>query len=148
MTDGVRSPSTPSTEGTRVFSNPRGLLSVDSLVSQTSSFSGDRRSSVEPSRPVLSTRNLQSLRALLNLAIALGPAMDTAFAVIVDALRQADMILSSNVSQQLIRQGAQQKGTGTPAAVQAFTAEVNAVEGAASRLLEATSEYPNDAFSI
>ena len=146
LTDSMRSPTTPSTEGTRIFSNPRNLLSVDSLVSQASSASADRRLSMEPVRPMLSTRNLQSLRALLNLGIALGPTLDTAFAVIVDALRQADLILSSSVSQQMMRQGAQLKMTESPAAVQAFTAEVNAVEGAASRLLEATSDYPNDAF--
>ncbi|TKA80317.1 hypothetical protein B0A55_02201 [Friedmanniomyces simplex] len=145
MTDSIRSPITQSTESARIFSNPRSLLSVDSLVSQTSSGS-DRRSSVEPTRPMLSTRNLQCLRALLNLAIALGPTMDTAFTVVVDALRQADLILSSNMTQQVMRQGAHQKGADSPAAIQAFSAEVNAVEAAASRLLESTSEYSNESF--
>ncbi|KAK0860951.1 Endocytosis and vacuole integrity protein [Friedmanniomyces endolithicus] len=146
MTESIRSPTTPSTESARVFSNSRGMLSVDSLVSQTSMSSADRRSSVEPARPMLSTRNLVALRALLNLAIALGPTMDTAFAVVVDALKQADLILSSNATQQAMRQGAHQKGVDAPAAVQVFSAEVNAVEAAASRLLESTTEYPNEAF--
>ncbi|KAK0248769.1 Endocytosis and vacuole integrity protein [Friedmanniomyces endolithicus] len=146
MTESMRSPTTPSTENARVFSNSRGMLSVDSLVSQTSMSSADRRSSVEPTRPTLSTRNLLALRALLNLAIALGPTMDTAFAVVVDALKQADLILGSNATLQVMRQGAHQKGVDAPAAVQVFGAEVNAVEAAASRLLESTTEYPNEAF--
>ncbi|TKA41652.1 hypothetical protein B0A54_06540 [Friedmanniomyces endolithicus] len=121
-------------------------LLPETLVSQTSMSSADRRSSVEPVRPMLSTRNLLALRALLNLAIALGPTMDTAFAVVVDALKQADLILSSSATQQAMRQGAHQKGVDPPAAFQVFSAEVNAVEAAASRLLESTAEYPNEAF--
>lgn len=146
MSDGAKS---PVVESPRIFSNPKGLLSVDSLVSHASSLSidRDRRFSTEPSRPMLTTRNLLCLRALLNLAIALGPTLDTAFAVVVDALRQADMILSTGAAQSLPRQGATSKSTDSPAAVHAFSAEVAAVEGAASRLLESTAEYPNDAFS-
>ena len=146
-TDSARS---PATESPRVFSNPKSLLSVDSLVSQASSLSidRDRRSSVEPVRPMLTTRNLLCLRALLNLAIALGPTLGTAFTVIVDALRQADMILSAAPAQQLSRQAASLKGNDSAAIVQAFSAEVAAVEAAASRMLESTTDYPNEAFSI
>ncbi|KAK5110386.1 hypothetical protein LTR62_006094 [Meristemomyces frigidus] len=136
------------TDSPRVFSNSKALLSVDSLVSHVSTLSTerDRRSSVDSTSPMLSTRNLLCLRALLNLAIALGPTLDSAFNVIVDILRQADMILSSSVSQQLLRRGSIVKGDDSPAAVHAFSAEVAAVESAASRLLESTAEYPNDAF--
>ncbi|KAK5168053.1 Endocytosis and vacuole integrity protein [Saxophila tyrrhenica] len=143
-------PKTPSTESPRVFSNPKGLLSVDTLVSQTSSLSidRDRRGSVEPSRPMLTTRNLLCLRAELNLAIALGPTLDTAYGVVVDTLRQADTVLSATSPQQMVRQGltASQKGSESPNVVQAFTNEINAVESAASRLLESTADYPNEAF--
>lgn len=143
-------PKTPSAESPRVFSNPKALLSVDTLVSQTSSLSMDRerRASAEPYRPMLTTRNLLCLRAQLNLAIALGPALDTAFGVVIDTLRQADTVLSATSPQQAIRQGltASQKGSESPNVVQAFTHEVNAVEAAASRLLESTADYPNDAF--
>ncbi|KAF2717750.1 hypothetical protein K431DRAFT_306656 [Polychaeton citri CBS 116435] len=141
---------TPTAESPRIFSNPRSLLSVDSLVSQASSLSLDkeRRSSIEPTRPGLTVRNLLCLRALLNLAIALGPTMDSAFVVVVDTLKQADMVLSSTNPHQMARQsgGSHQKGTDTPLVVQAFAAEVNAVGAAASRLLESTSDYPNEAF--
>lgn len=146
LSDGHRS---PGTESPRVFTNPRSLLSVDSLVSQASSLSVDRerRTSIEPLRHMLTNRNLLCLRALLNLAIALGPTLDTAYLVVIDALRQADMILSTTTAQQLSRQGSSLRGPDSPAAVQAFSAEVAAVEGAASRLLESTADYPNEAFT-
>ncbi|KAK5123090.1 hypothetical protein LTR85_003287 [Meristemomyces frigidus] len=147
MSDGMRS---PAAESPRVFSNPKGLLSVDSLVSHASSLSvdRDRRTSLEPWRPMLTNRNLLCLRALLNLAIALGPTLGTAYSVVIDALRQADMILSTTTAQQLSKQGSSFKVGDSPAAVQAFSAEVAAVEGAASRLLESTADYPNGAFTI
>ncbi|KAK5137373.1 hypothetical protein LTR08_008951 [Meristemomyces frigidus] len=144
MGEGARS---PVVESMRLFSNPKGLLSVDSFVSQASSLSidRDRRFSTDTARPMLTTRNLLCLRALLNLAIALGPTLGASYSVVVDALRQADMILSTGVAHQLSRQGSQSKAD-SPAAVQAFSAEVAAVEGAASRLLESTADYPDDAF--
>lgn len=142
-------PRTPTTESPRSFSNPKGLLSVDSFVGQTSSLSVDsRRGSAEPSRPMLTTRNLLCLRAELNLAIALGPTLGSAFGVVVDTLRQADAVLSTTTPQQMVRQGiaVSQKGSESSNLVQAFTNEVTAVETAASRLLESTADYPNDAF--
>ena len=143
-------PRTPTTESPRTFSNPKGLLSVETLISQASSLSidRDRRGSTEPQRPMLTTRNLLCLRAQLNLAIALGPTLGTAFAVVVDTLRQADAVLSATTPQQMVRQGlaASQKSSESPNVVQAFTNEVTAVEAAASRLLESTADYPNDAF--
>ncbi|RMY22523.1 hypothetical protein D0866_11920, partial [Hortaea werneckii] len=138
----------PSTDSPRSFSNHRNLLSVDSLVSQATSLSSDRdrRSSIEPAHPMLTTRNLLCLRALLNLAIALGPTLGAAFTVVVDTLRQADLILSNGSAQQLVRQNLSSKGHDTASAVQAFSAEVAAVENAVSRLLESTADYPSEAF--
>lgn len=140
----------PTMESPRVFSNPRNLLSVDSLVSQSSraSTERDRRSSVEPSRPTLTIRNLLCLRALLNLAIALGPTLGPAFRVVIDVLKQADMVLSGAGAQSLPRQGPSShlREEESPSALHAFSSEVSAVEAAASRLLESTSDYPNDAF--
>lgn len=144
-TDGLRS---PGTESPRVFSNPRSLLSVESLVSQSSSASvdRDRRPSFDPGKPGLTVRNLLCLRALLNLAMALGPTLGEAFAVVVDVLKHADMVLSTASPQQLGRQSS--KTADSAAAVQAFSAEVANVEAAASRLLESTNDWPNDAFFI
>jgi hypothetical protein len=140
----------PSIESPRVFSNPRHLLSVDSFVSQSSGTSTerDRRPSIEPTRPTLTIRNLLCLRALLNLAIALGPTLGPAFRLVIDVLKQADMVLSAATPQQVSRQGAGSHPTDndSPSALHAFSSEVAAVEAAASRLLESTADYPNDAF--
>lgn len=136
----------PLAESPRVFSNPRSLLSVDSLVPQTSSLAmehSNRRQSSEPLKPMLSVRNLLCLRALLNLAIALGPTLNSAFAVVVSALKQADMVLSRTTPQQISRH---HKEMDSASVVQIFSAEVAAVESAASRLLESSTDYPNDAF--
>lgn len=142
----------PATESPRVFSNPRGLLSVDSFVSQASSMSIDssRRQSIDHARPILTVRNLLCLRALLNLAIALGPILGRAFSVIVTALKQADMVLSRTTPQQMTRQASQagHRASDDPSVVQAFSSEVGAVEAAASRLLESTADYPDDAFLV
>lgn len=137
----------PSMESPRVFSNPRHLLSVDSLVSQGSTVSAerDRRSSVDAPRPTLTIRNLLCLRALLNLAIALGPTLGPAFRLVIDVLKQADMVLSS-ASPHRPGPNSYQRDADSPAALHAFSSEVAAVEAAASRLLESTSDYPNDAF--
>lgn len=135
-------PVTPVSESPRVLSNPKSLLSVDGIMSP---IDRDRRASVDPSRPMLTTRNLLCLRALLNLAIALGPTLESAFAVVVDTLRQADTVLSTTSPQQMVR-SASQKQTESPNVVQAFSNEVAAVESAASRLLESTADYPDEAF--
>ncbi|EME50376.1 hypothetical protein DOTSEDRAFT_69034 [Dothistroma septosporum NZE10] len=142
----------PATDSPRVLSSPRGLLSVDSFVSQASSLSTDtsRRQSIDHARPILTVRNLLCLRALLNLAIALGPILGRAFSVIVTALKQADMVLSRTNPKQMTRQAsyAGHRASDDPSIVQAFSSEVGAVEAAASRLLESTADYPDDAFLI
>nr|POE47555.1 protein mon2 like [Quercus suber] len=150
VVDPMKSPATESSSP-RIFSNPKNFLSVDSLVSQASSMAmdRDRRPSGDPVRPMLTIRNLLCLRALLNLAIALGPTLYQGLAVVVDALRQADIILSAAPPQQMLRQAntVSAKVADSPAAVAAFSSEVSAVEAAASRLLESTVDYPNDAFT-
>jgi hypothetical protein len=142
---------TPSTETARAFPGPKSILNHEGISSQPSSTSIDasRRTSTDSLKPMLTVRNLLCLRALLNLAIALGPTLGPAFVVVISALKQADIVLSTTTPQQITRQGSfsTQSGTEHPSIVQAFSNEVAAVEAAASRLLESTSDYPNDAFA-
>jgi hypothetical protein len=143
-------PTTPTREVSSMLSNARGLLSVDSLVSQASSAERGRQSSVDSGQSSLNTRNLLCLRALLNLGIALGPTLDSAWVIILGTLQQADLVLFSN-----------SKSTRTPTATQKpenhntsdgssllanFGTEIKAVETAASRLLESTVDFPNPIF--
>ena len=89
-------PSTPTKEAPSMFGNARGLLSVDSLVSQSSITERGRQGSVDAGPSTLNTRNLLCLRALLNLGIALGPTLDSAWVIILGTLQQADLVLFSN----------------------------------------------------
>lgn len=146
----MTSPKTPTSESASVFSNTKGLLSVDSLVSQAPSMSLDknRRPSHEVSRPTLGPRNLLCLRALLNLAIALGPTLQSAWSIVFETLQVADLVLA--ISNQ------QQSGARTPApsgsradadsSLEKVEAETAAVQAAARRLFESTVDFPNDSF--
>ncbi|KAF2862724.1 hypothetical protein K470DRAFT_242662 [Piedraia hortae CBS 480.64] len=129
---------TPIADG-RNFSSPKSLLSMDNLVSPIS----PNLNSSELIRPILTTRNLLCLRALLNLAIALGPTLGRAVDMVVDVLRQADMLLSHSGTRPVSSSSI--KGFDSAASVRAFSTEVGAVEAAASRLFESTSGYPNEA---
>ncbi|KAH7130772.1 hypothetical protein B0J11DRAFT_261034 [Dendryphion nanum] len=145
----VSSPKTPTPDSTSMFSNAKGLLSVDSLVSQASSMSLDknRRPSHEVNLPTLGPRNLLCLRALLNLAIALGPTLHSAWSIILETLQVADLIIALSNSQ---------SGAGTPGAhgirtdvetsSEKVEAETAAVQAAARRLFESTVDFPNEAF--
>jgi len=142
-------PPTPTKEKSSMFMNAKGLLSVDSLVSGGSS--SDRRgSTVETAASSLNTRNLLCLRALLNLGIALGPTLDSAWIIILGTLQQADLVLFSSAKS--IRPSTanqkpeRQADTEGNSLLANFGTEIKAVETAASRLLESTVDFPNAAF--
>ncbi|KAJ9663769.1 Endocytosis and vacuole integrity protein [Coniosporium apollinis] len=147
------SPSTPVPESSGVFGNARGLLSVDSLVSQASTLSSDRnhKTSLDTGPPSLNTRNLLCLRALLNLAIALGPTLGTAWSIVFEALQQADIIMASSTARgaQLVNRAggqADSKSGNELAPEQNLHTEVAAVHAAVSRLFESTVDFPSEAF--
>jgi hypothetical protein len=68
--------------------------------------------------------------------------------LVIDVLKQADMVLSAATPHTPSRQGSgsYSADNDSPSALHAFSSEVAAVEAAASRLLESTADYPNDAF--
>jgi hypothetical protein len=143
-------PSTPSAESHSLFSNARGLLSMDSLASPTTERT--RQPSFDIGPPTLNTRNLLCLRALLNLGIALGPTLDIAWLIILETLQQADFVLFSSsrgagrspvVASQKADGQSQADGSGLLAN---FGTEIKAVETAASRLFESTIDFPNESF--
>lgn len=138
-------PSTPSAEKQSIFSNAKGLLSVDSLVSERG-----RQGSLDAGSNSLNTRNLLCLRALLNLGIALGPTLDSAWAIILGTLQQADLVLFSTTKSARTPTSSQrpdsQSSIDGSALLANFGTEIKAVEIAASRLLESTIDFPNEAF--
>lgn len=139
----VSNPKTPGTETPTSYSNKGGLLSVDSLVGQDSDKS--RRTSMDPGPPTLSTRNLLCLRALLNLAIALGPTLELAWSIVFETLQQADMIMAAANSTSSGRDHRGNRYDGG-AMAQVMGPEVAAVQSAASRLFESTVDFPNESF--
>jgi hypothetical protein len=140
---------TPPTESPSMFANARGLLSVDNLVG-TPSDRG-RQGSVDAGPPSLNTRNLLCLRALLNLGIALGPTLDTAWVIVLGTLQEADLVLFSSTKSSRTptstKKSSETQDTSDGSSLTAnFGAEIKAVETAASRLLESSVDFPNDAF--
>lgn len=153
---GSTKPQTPtqtaSSTASTILSNTRGLLSVDSLVSQDSTLvEKPRQQSIDTSQAALSTRNLLCLRALLNLGIALGPTLGTSWRIILEALQQADLVLFATgktpgktpLSGKTSDAAAEKEASHL---LSNFNSEVKAVETAASRLLESTVDFPNRAF--
>ncbi len=145
-------PPTPTVESQGLFSNARGLLSVDSLVTNSQSAESRRLSAVSEPSVSLNTRNLLCLRALLNLGIALGPTLSMAWLIILENLQQADFILFSasrgtRTSTPPAGSKADSQNTADHSALMVnFGNEIKAVETAASRLFESTVDFPNESF--
>lgn len=142
----VVSPKTATGEQPGMFNNAKGLLSVDSLVSQSSGASADhsRRPSHDVQMPSLGPRNLLCLRALLNLAIALGPTLQSAWSIIFETLQVADLVLSLS-NQNSNRSSSQHAGA--QGAAEKIETETAAVQAAARRLFESTADFPNESFT-
>ena len=143
---------TPSSATATILGNARGILSVDSLVSQDSGqVEKPRQQSVDASQSSLNTRNLLCLRALLNLGIALGPTLGDSWRIVLETLQQADLVLfatgkaagktpfaGKSLDNKAERESSQLLSN--------FSSEVRAVETAAARLLESSVDFPNRAF--
>jgi hypothetical protein len=137
---------TPPMESPSMFQNARGMLSVDSLVTLPDR---SRKGSVEETAPSLNTRNLLCLRALLNLGIALGPTLDTAWVIILGTLQEADLVLFSTTKTTkttAVYQKGDSQALGDTSLLANFGTEIKNVEIAASKLLESTIDFPNTAF--
>jgi len=137
-TAGFISPTATPVETPGLFSNAKGLLGVDAFAAQPLNLNRGRRTSVDMTTPSLTTRNLLCLRALLNLAIALGSTLENAWLIILEPLRQADILMASWTSRN--KQGIDQS------TAQTLSSEVSAAMLAADRLFESTVDFPNEAF--
>ncbi|GKU03241.1 unnamed protein product [Fusarium langsethiae] len=149
VNSGQGRPQTPTDSS--LFSNARGLLSVDNLTPTTPTGDKGRQASFDASVVSLNTRNLLCLRALLNLGIALGPTLSDAWNIILETLQQADFVLyvsgktpsrASSLNRGLDSGGDNE----TTTLMHNFSSEVRAVETAASRLIESTIDFPNESF--
>lgn len=96
----------------------------------------------------MSSRNLLCLRALLNLAIALGPTLESSWSIVFETLQQADKVMASSSLRPIARRNSQiiVSSSGEPPQLQVIASEVNAIQAAVSRLFESTVDFPNDSF--
>ena len=135
----VASPKATTSDQSGMFQNAKALLSVDSTTSTTPDA---RRPSHDTHTPTLGPRNLLCLRALLNLAIALGPTLQSAWSIIFETLQVADLVLS------LAKSGGSRGSqfAGAEGAIDKMEAETSAVQAAARRLFESTVDFPNESF--
>ncbi|KAI0450820.1 endosomal peripheral membrane protein [Xylaria acuta] len=137
-----------------ILSNARGLLSVENLVTPVGAAGErQRQASMDASTTpqTINTRNLLCMRALLNLGIALGPTLGSSWSIILETLQQADFVLFTNGKSAgkipIVAKVSDSKAEAEAAGLLAsFSTEIRAVETAASRLLESTVDFPNDAF--
>ena len=109
------------------------------------------RQSMDLSITTLNTRNLLCLRALLNLGIALGPTLESAWSIILETLMQADIIITISTRSNHHQAGYNPKLTGQdpaedPSIQGNLAAEINAVYTAAYRMFESTSDLSDEAF--
>lgn len=147
-------PSTPSIMSPRIGSGS----GADSFFSATSldspiGKSHSRRSSMDLVSPSLSQRNLMCLRALINIAIAIGSILDQSWSIVVETLQKADNVLarSGNATAREYRSTTQASETQLNDAIQdqaSLSSEIAAVESAITRLFTSTGDYPHDAFNF
>lgn len=108
--------------------------------------------SIDSSLPILNTRHLLCLRALLNLGIALGPVLRQSWTIILETLQQADLIISLAAPGRRKQSGRSTGGLEKDSASEIrdgaddLRLEIMAAETAASRLFESTADLPNEAF--
>ncbi|MDI1490777.1 MAG: Endocytosis and vacuole integrity protein [Ramalina farinacea] len=108
-------------------------------------------SSGDSSTPIIGTRHLLCLRALLNLGIALGPVLHTSWSIIFETLQQADLLASV---QGLAQKSKSSRSRSNSAAREEIgransdylRAEITAVDTASSRLFESTADLDDVAF--
>lgn len=137
-----------------LLGNARGLLSVENLVTPVGAAGErQRQQSIDANTipQTLNTRNMLCLRALLNLGIALGPTLSSSWRIVLETLQQADFVLFSTGKiagrTPIASKGADSRADSEATSLIAnFSAEIRAVETAASRLFESTVDFPNEAF--
>lgn len=140
-------PGTPSAVSPRIGSGSEGFFVADSTAGRTHS----RRASVDGTPASLSQRNLMCLRALINIAIALGTVLDEAWSIVVEALQRADSVLarSGNTASRDFRSpitGSEALNNEPTTESASLSTEVAAVESAIDRLFTSTGDYPHTAF--
>ena len=121
--------------------------------SSASTDPSNRRQKLKESGiPMMNTRHLLCLRALLNLGIALGPVLQSSWAIILESLQQADLVITLSTparqkqARNLTNKSDIEGGKENSDTAEDLRNEITAADTAASRLFESTADLPNEAF--
>ncbi|KAI9674789.1 MAG: hypothetical protein M1817_001693 [Caeruleum heppii] len=148
----VASPTSPGGIRQSSIQHPRAILATEHTMPSASVSSGKNRALPVPDvGSSLNTRNLLCLRALVNLAIALGPTLGRAWTIVLETLQQAEYIMhSTNHNRERLRQeqgGDDATGSSAGSTTAHLGPEIRALESAATRMLESSATFSNDSFA-
>ena len=105
------------------------------------------RQSLDMTLQSLNVRNLLCLRALLNLGIALGPTLSqNAWMIVMQSLEQVEALMSVGPTAKIVKNSLDGTETSQGASQNTLATEVNAVDTARRRMLEASASYSGSAF--
>ncbi|KAK9476414.1 hypothetical protein V1514DRAFT_336869 [Lipomyces japonicus] len=125
-----------------IFNNPIGKLGG------SESSTKEQSQTLEGLHGTLHVRNLLCLRALLNLAIALGPTLKSSWSIIIETLQQADFVLNATSRRYGGKIGkidhSASNGNGEGSA--GIISETTAVHNAVRKLMECTRDFPDESF--
>jgi len=123
---------------------------TSTIITQRSSISSQRPITTKQVQCPLTTRNLLCLRALINIAIALGPTLGQASTIILRTIEQIDLFVylmkqnDRGMSISSLIADVRQSYNDVPLAL--LAGDIDAANTASKRFLESTSEFPEEAF--
>ena len=106
------------------------------------------RESLEMEPVRLNSRNLLCLRALLNLGIALGPILDSAWPIVLETLQHADLVITQSMSQRRqVSNGQATPPVGNDSSLLGDIGnEISAAKIAATKMIEICADLPEESF--
>lgn len=143
-------PSTPSLSSPRVASGQGSDGFFLAMASEApANRPHSRRTSLDHGGRTISQRNLMCLRALINVAIAVGPILDQSWTIVIETLQKADSVLAQSgnaLAREYRSSTVSESSSGDPQDGANMSNEISAVEGAITRLFASTEEYPSEAY--
>ena len=137
-------------ESSGIGGGNKGTSGIENMASRATSLALDRkrRTSMDLSNRTLTPRNMLCLRALLNLAIALGPTLNDAWSIIFETLQQSDLVTAITAAKSTSDSSQKQVSDFglEPSIINALNSEIEAVQAVTYRLFESTVDYPNESY--
>ena len=140
---GQESPSLDDREARR---GGRTFADKDTSNAPPSSALDKSKRSMDSHRASLNTRNLLCLRALLNLGIALGPILDSAWSILLETLQSADLLIHHITTNKRQSRNGKAASLNDTDVLGDIGNEIAAVRVAATRMFESSVDLPDVAF--